>query len=214
MVTFKPLQDSVIVEPYYDADLVGSGHNKGAPTLVLPDSAKNPMAQQGSVVAVGKKQMDIRVGDYILFHPFVARPLRLEGKEYLHVEHRHIAAWLSPSDGECFPLPEDVLLRPHFKARGAHKAGNEGLIYAYTTEPDPPTTGVILRVGNRVRTLKVGNVVVIPYSTRGEGYQPIGHEIGIINQVLYTIPERDIPAIVETVDGNGTGREGSQAATS
>lgn len=201
---FKAVRDTVIVDPYYDADLVGSGHSKDSPLTILPDSAKNPMAQQGSVMAVGPRQLDIKVDDYILFHPFVANPLHVGGKEYLCVERHHIAAWLSPSDGECFPLPEDVLLRPHFQPRGEHKAGNSKII-RYATEPDPPTTGVVLRVGDRVRTLKVGDLVVIPYANKDEGYQPIGNEIGLVNQVFYTIAECDIPAKLER-SSNGNRR--------
>lgn len=191
----RPLHDHVIVDPLYDAQFVGSGHAPDPtlpppPLLELPRSMENPMAQQGIVTAVSDKETDIQVGDHILFHPFVAIPIKVKGIEFLAVARWHIAGWLTP-DGKLFPLPDDVVIMPMFKPRGEHKVGS---IIAVTMDPDPPTVGIVLRVGDRVREFATGDMVVIPYDPHGAN--PIGSEIGLVNKVYYTIPEREIPAKV------------------
>src|SRR2546423_6965113 len=105
----EALGRNVIVDPLYDPDRVETGLSPGAPALILPDSAKNPMSQQGIVISSGNP--DVEEGDHVLYHPFIGTPIRRNGYEYLRVEYRHLVGFLDES-GDLWPLPGDVVVRP------------------------------------------------------------------------------------------------------
>jgi len=181
-----PIGDRVIVEPYYDADKVFS--------LWIPDSAKNPMSQQGKVLAVGPEQKDVEPGDMILYHPFVAEPIKtflLDSKELLAISPCHIAGFLAP-DGELFPLPDWVMLAPEFKPDGVVK---QGVLWVprQVFEVEPPEIGMVVRVGERVTTVKPAQRVVFPLDKGNE----IGLDTGKSRAVYYTIKADDLLAILE-----------------
>jgi co-chaperonin GroES (HSP10) len=182
LTNVQPVGDRVLVEPYYDADKVYS--------LIIPDSAKNPMSQQGKVMAVGPEQKDIQLLDHILYHPFVGEPVQTAKAEWLMVESRHVVAWLAP-DGELFPLPDFVMLMPNFKPDGVVK---QGLIYVprQVFEVEPPETGVVARVGERVSGVVPGMTVVYPLGAGNE----IGLDTGKSRAVYYTIKADDLLAII------------------
>ena len=83
-VKIKPLGDRVLVEPLEEADEVVKGG------ILIPDSAKEK-PQEGEIVAVGngkvlengtKQQLDVTVGDKVLFSKYAGTEVKLDGDEY------------------------------------------------------------------------------------------------------------------------------------
>jgi co-chaperonin GroES (HSP10) len=185
MTVLRAVGDKIIVDPRSEADRVYS--------LVIPESAKNPMPQQGEVVAVGPQQKDIQAGDYVLFHPFTGEavePTYLSPGGYLVLQPHNIAAFLTP-DGELFPLPDFVMILPDFKATGVTKQGSLWLP-KQVFEVEPPETGIIARIGSRVTTVHAGQKVVYPLHAGNE----IGLDTGVHRGVYYTMKADDLLAIV------------------
>ena len=94
-VSLKPLEDKVIIKQAPAETTTASG-------LVIPDSAKEK-PQQGEVLAVGpgkmddkgnRLQMDVKVGDKVLFSKYGGTELHYQGEEYLIVAARDILAIL------------------------------------------------------------------------------------------------------------------------
>lgn len=172
----------IIIDPYYEAEKAYSLH--------LPDSGKNPMAQQGKVVSVGPDQTGIEVGDYVLVHPFVGRRLYWNNYEYLVFAPWEIAAWMSEDDGEVFPLPHDVLVIPAFPESGHVKKGHLYVIQEVFDDHLPKHRGKIVRCGDLVTSVVPGQVVL---------FDNRGHEIGVDagkRQVYYAVAEADLLAVI------------------
>jgi chaperonin GroES len=83
-MNFRPLYDRVVVKRIEEKDTTRSG-------IVIPDSAKEK-PQQGEVMAVGKGKrlddgkivdLDVRVGDRVLFGKYSGSEIKLEGIEYI-----------------------------------------------------------------------------------------------------------------------------------
>lgn len=178
------LRDRILVEPLYDPDTVETGLSPGAPGLFMPDTGKNPMSQQGIVVAVGPEQRDVEVGDHVLYHPFIGIPIAHGDEEFLLVEYRHLVGFLD-STGELWPLPDDMVIRPEFP-----RAGMEGMLWVPrgVFYIDIPCTGVVVKRGERVSTISPGQRVLYPPAK--------GNEIGL-RQVVYTIRGSDLLATLE-----------------
>jgi len=174
------------VDPLYDPEKVETGLSLGAPALFMPDSAKNPMSQQGIVVSVGPEQRDIEVGDHVLYHPFIGTVVEYEEHEYLLLENRHIAGFLDPS-GNLWPLPDDAVVRPDFGPAGRPVLEGGLWVPKQVFSIDIPCTGVILKRGTRVPFVEVGQRVLYPPSA--------GNEIGL-RRVLYTIRGSDLLATI------------------
>ena len=181
----KPLRDDLIVDPLYDPDKVETGLSPGAPGLYVPDPYKNPMSQQGTVVASGNS--DVEEGDHVLYHPFIGSPFRVNGYEYLRIESRHLAGFLD-ADGSLWPLPGDVALRPIFSPAGRPILEGSLWVPKQLHHTDVPCAGVILRVGERAGVdVHPGEVVLFPPNR--------GNEIGL-RKVYYTIHGSDLLAKV------------------
>lgn len=179
-----PLNNRIVVKPHYDAEKVYG--------LYMPDSGKNPMSQQGEVVAVGPQQAAIHIGDQVIYHPFVATPFRMNGTEYLYLTFEHLVGWLSP-DGHIFPLPNYVLVRPEFP-RHTEQITKAGLYIPDTWfERTVPVFGTVVRCGSGITEVKAGTRVVYPCHVGNE----IGLDNGTIRQVFYTIRADDLLAVVE-----------------
>ncbi|NLP37134.1 MAG: co-chaperone GroES [Firmicutes bacterium] len=80
----QPLGDRVVIKPIEAEEKTASG-------IVLPDKAKEK-PQEGEVVAVGngrildngtRLEMDVAVGDRVLFSKYAGTEIKLEGEEYL-----------------------------------------------------------------------------------------------------------------------------------
>lgn len=181
--SLKPTKNKILVDPLYDPDTVETGLSPGAPGLYMPDTGKNPMSQQGVVLAVGPEQKDVEPGDYVLYHPFIGIPIPHGDEELLLVEYRHLVGFLSGT-GELWPLPDDVVIAPEFQ-----RAGLQGLLWVprQVFHIDVPCTGVVLKRGERVIGLEVGQRVLYPPGK--------GNEIGL-RKVFYTIKGADLLATV------------------
>ena len=80
----RPLQDRVLVKRTEEEEKTSGG-------IIIPDSAKEK-PQEGTIVAVGKGkvldngtkvELDVKVGDSILFSKYAATDIKIEGEEFL-----------------------------------------------------------------------------------------------------------------------------------
>ncbi len=84
----KPLADRVLILP-------NPAEEKTAGGLFIPDTAKEkPLA--GKVVAVGpgtkEVQMEVKVGDEVLYGKYAGTELQIEGESYLIMKQNDILA--------------------------------------------------------------------------------------------------------------------------
>jgi chaperonin GroES len=89
----KPLADRVVVKPLDDAEQMRGG-------LYIPDTAKEKPSQ-GEVVAAGpgkvsddgtRIDMDVSVGDRVLYGKYSGTDVTLDGEEYLILRESDILA--------------------------------------------------------------------------------------------------------------------------
>ena len=89
----QPLADRVVVKPLEEAEQMRGG-------LYIPDTAKEK-PQQGEVVAVGpgkvsdegkRLEMDVSVGDKVLYGKYSGTDVTLDGEEYLILRESDILA--------------------------------------------------------------------------------------------------------------------------
>ncbi len=92
-MNLKPLADRVVVK-------VLEAEEKTASGIVLPDKAKEK-PQEGEVMAVGtgkvldngtKVEMEVKVGDKIIFSRYAGTEVKVKGKEYLILRQDDILA--------------------------------------------------------------------------------------------------------------------------
>ena len=83
-INIRPLGDRLLVEPVEAEETTSSG-------LLLPETAKEK-PQQGDVLAAGEGrrddngkriEMDVKVGDRVLFAKYSGTEIKLEGKKLL-----------------------------------------------------------------------------------------------------------------------------------
>jgi chaperonin GroES len=89
----KPLADRVVVKPLEEAEQMRGG-------LYIPDTAKEKPSQ-GEVVAIGpgkvsddgtRLEMDVSVGDKVLYGKYSGTDVTLDGEEYLILRESDILA--------------------------------------------------------------------------------------------------------------------------
>ncbi|MFD0671369.1 co-chaperone GroES [Cohnella sp. GCM10027633] len=89
----KPLGDRVLVEASAKEEKTLSG-------IVLPDTAKEK-PQEGTIIAVGvgalnkdggRIELEVKVGDRVLFSKYAGTEIKYEGKEYLIMKESDIHA--------------------------------------------------------------------------------------------------------------------------
>ncbi len=89
----KPLSDRVVVSPLDEEDQMRGG-------LHIPDTAKEKPSQ-GEVIAVGpgkvsddgtRLEMDVSVGDKVLYGKYSGTDVTLDGEEYLILRESDILA--------------------------------------------------------------------------------------------------------------------------
>ncbi|MCX6258206.1 MAG: co-chaperone GroES [Bacteroidia bacterium] len=89
-ITIKPLGNRVLVEPM-------KAEQKTAGGLIIPDTAQEK-PQKGTVIAAGKgkkdEEMEVKVGDIILYGKYAGTELKYEGKDYLIMAQSDILAIL------------------------------------------------------------------------------------------------------------------------
>ncbi len=92
-MNLKPLGDRVIIKVLEKEEKTSSG-------IVLPDKAKEK-PQEGEVKAVGegrilddgtRVQMDVKVGDKVIFSKYAGSEVKLDGEEYLILRQDDILA--------------------------------------------------------------------------------------------------------------------------
>lgn len=91
-INIRPLGDRVLVEPVEQEETIAGG------MLVLPETAKEK-PQQGNVLAVGagrrdedgdRIEMDVNVGDKVLFAKYAGTEIKLDGKKLLILKESDI----------------------------------------------------------------------------------------------------------------------------
>jgi chaperonin GroES len=91
-INIRPLGDRIIVEPQEQEETIAGG------MLVLPETAKEK-PQQGLVLAVGagrrdddgdRIEMDVKVGDRVLFAKYAGTEIKLDGKKMLIMKESDI----------------------------------------------------------------------------------------------------------------------------
>lgn len=89
----KPLADRVVVKPLEESEQMRGG-------LYIPDTAKEKPSQ-GEVVAIGpgkvsddgtRLEMDVSVGDKVLYGKYSGTDVTLDGEEYLILRESDILA--------------------------------------------------------------------------------------------------------------------------
>lgn len=92
-VTVKPLADRVVVKPLDESEQMRGG-------LYIPDTAKEKPSQ-GEVMAVGpgkisdegaRIEMDVSVGDKVLYGKYSGTDVTLDGVEYLILRESDVLA--------------------------------------------------------------------------------------------------------------------------
>jgi chaperonin GroES len=83
-ISFKPLGARALIEAIEQEEVTAGG-------IVLPETAKEK-PQQGKVLAVGpgdrnedgeRMEMDVKVGDIVLFAKYSGTEIKMDGKKYL-----------------------------------------------------------------------------------------------------------------------------------
>lgn len=177
----KAIGDRLVVEPYYDADKIGS--------FFIPDAFKNPEAQQGVVKSAGPLTEMMREGVYVLFPPF--RSVPLQGSDLISITEKDVIAYMV--DEQLYPLWDHVMVSPDWYSKYQQKSS---LIYippAVQEDYSPVLFGTIVRAGqgSDAKFFPGEKVVVAPGA---------GHEIGYKGEVYYFIHERDLLATVDATD--------------
>jgi len=95
-VQVKPLADRVVVKPLEESEQMRGG-------LYIPDTAKEKPSQ-GEIVAVGpgklsdagaRLELDVKVGDKVLYGKYSGTDVTLDGEEYLILRESDILAIVS-----------------------------------------------------------------------------------------------------------------------
>ena len=93
-MNLKPLFDNIIVKRIEEEEKTKSG-------IVLPDTIDKEKPQKGEVIAIGegkitdsgnKIDMQVKVGDKILFRKYSPDEIEIDGKEYLVMTQNDVIA--------------------------------------------------------------------------------------------------------------------------
>jgi chaperonin GroES len=81
-MNLKPLHDTVVLERHEAAKTSESG-------LLLPDQ---PKPDEGTVVAIGPKVINVTVGDHVIFGKFCGESVTFDTKELIFLKEFEIVA--------------------------------------------------------------------------------------------------------------------------
>ncbi len=96
-MNIQPLGDRIVVKPLKEEEITASG-------IVLPDTVDKEKKAEGEVVAVGpgktlesgtRSQMEVKVGDRILFEKWGGEDVKVDGVEYKIIPQEKVLAILS-----------------------------------------------------------------------------------------------------------------------
>lgn len=92
----RPLEDRIVVEAINESEVHSSG-------IIIPDTVSKEKPQKGKVLAVGagrfdasgkRVEMDVRVGDTVLFTKYGPTEVKIDGKELLILSQSDVLAVL------------------------------------------------------------------------------------------------------------------------
>ena len=95
-MNIKPLVDYVVIEPMSQDEKTESG-------IFLPQTADKERPEQGKIIAIGtgktlssgqKSEIEVKVGDTVLFNKFSINEIKIVNKEYLIAKQEDILAVL------------------------------------------------------------------------------------------------------------------------
>lgn len=95
------MSDTTVLEPLYDRVVIEPAEKETAGGIVIPDTVKNDVPQEGTVVAVGPGKLDnsgnrmpmnVSVGTRVLFGKYSGDDVELDGKKYKIVHEDSILA--------------------------------------------------------------------------------------------------------------------------
>ncbi len=90
----KPIFDNIVVKKISMEEKTKSG-------IVLPDTIDKEKPQQGEVIAAGtgkildngtRSQMEVKVGDKVLFRKYAPDEIKIDGEEYLVMTQTDVIA--------------------------------------------------------------------------------------------------------------------------
>ncbi len=90
----KPLGSRVVLKPRDNSKTTASG-------IIIPDTVSKEKPEQGEVIAVGpgktlengqREQLDLKVGDIVLFSKYGPNNFQIDGHEYLVIEYDSVQA--------------------------------------------------------------------------------------------------------------------------
>lgn len=90
----KPLNDRVVVKPLKEEEKTAGG-------IILPDTVEKERSEKGEIIATGpgrlldngsRAQMQVQVGNKVLFKKYSPEEVKLGDEEYLIVEEGDILA--------------------------------------------------------------------------------------------------------------------------
>lgn len=165
------LGDSVIVDPYFDPDKIGS--------IIIPDMAKNAESNQGRVASAGRDS-GLQDGDYVLYHPFRGDLLRHEGKDYLPLRKKDVVAVVNGK--VLLAMSDHIMIQPLWESKYAQP--KSGLVYmpqVALEHHQPVLEGMIVHVGIEVDRREYP----FEYGTRVLMQPAKGSEVAWIDTVYY-----------------------------
>ena len=95
-MNIKPLADYIVIEPISQDEKTESG-------IFLPQTADKERPEQGKIIAIGtgktlssgqKSEIEVKVGDTVLFNKFSINEIKIDNKEYLIAKQEDILAIL------------------------------------------------------------------------------------------------------------------------
>ncbi len=89
-MNIKPLADRVLIEP-------AAAEEKTVGGIIIPDTAKEKPLK-GTIMAAGPgtkdEEMQVKVGDIVLYGKYAGTEIELEGKKYLIMRQSDVVAVL------------------------------------------------------------------------------------------------------------------------
>jgi len=80
----KPIGERLVVKPSISETKTSSG-------IYIPDSAKEKQ-NNGEVIAIGKIEEEINIGDKVLYSKFSGTEIELDGEQYIILEKNDVLA--------------------------------------------------------------------------------------------------------------------------
>jgi len=83
-INIKPIGERLVIKPTESETKTNSG-------IYIPDSAKEKQ-NSGEVVAIGKNEEEIKVGDRVLYSKYAGTEVELDGEKVIILEKNDVLA--------------------------------------------------------------------------------------------------------------------------